>query len=137
MNSTQKEVPAQASELPGLQEVPCAWWASAGFAEDARFASELALEELFINAITHRVASHVIVALERTPGQPGARVTISDDSPPCDPLSLPTPDVGAPLEKRSMGGLGLHLIRTMMDEVPYGRDGDLNRLMIARALPWS
>jgi len=135
VNSTQKEVPAQAGELPGLQEFLRAWWASSGFAEEARFAFELALEELFVNAVTHGSASRVIVALERAPGQPAARMTFSDDSPPFDPLSLPAPDLDAPLEKRTVGGLGLHLIRTMMDEVHYCRDGDLNRLTISKALP--
>ena len=59
-------------------------------------------------------------------------VEIIDWGIPFDPLLLPKPDVEAPLEKRKVGGLGIHLIRTIMDEVSYRRDQDRNILTLTK-----
>ena len=59
-------------------------------------------------------------------------VEIIDWGIPFDPLSLPKPDVEAPLEKRKVGGLGIYLIRTIMDEVSYRRDQDRNILTLTK-----
>ncbi len=45
-----------------------------------------------------------------------------------DPLSLPPPDLNSPLSERKIGGLGVFLIRKMINEVRYRRDGDQNVL---------
>jgi len=59
-------------------------------------------------------------------------VEIIDWGIPFDPLSLPKPDVEAPLGKRNVGGLGIYLIRTIMDEVSYRRDQDRNILTLTK-----
>ncbi|MEI8297635.1 MAG: ATP-binding protein [Pseudomonadota bacterium] len=133
MSVARTEVPAQVAELATLQGFLGAWWAASALPEAAIFAFELALEELFINAVTHGAATRFSLGLELA-GEASVRMTLTDDSPPFDPLSLATPDLDAPLEERNIGGLGLHLIRTMMDEVVYCREGDLNRLMVAKTL---
>lgn len=46
-------------------------------------------------------------------------VVIKDEGKPFDPTSVQPPDLNASLEERQMGGLGVHLIKTMMDEVRY------------------
>ncbi|MBP2672866.1 MAG: hypothetical protein H6Q85_2932 [candidate division NC10 bacterium] len=55
-------------------------------------------------------------------------MTVTDDGPAFDPLQLPEPDVTAPLEGRQPGGLGVHLVRKLMDRVEYARAGGRNRL---------
>ncbi|MFC2047137.1 ATP-binding protein [Chloroflexota bacterium] len=47
-------------------------------------------------------------------------------------MSLPKPDVEAPLEKRKVGGLGIYLVRILMDEVNYRRDQDRNILTLIK-----
>ncbi|MCX7058625.1 MAG: ATP-binding protein, partial [Proteobacteria bacterium] len=84
-------------------------------------------------AVTHGAATRFSLSLELA-GEASVRMTLTDDSPPFDPLSLATPDLDSPLEERNIGGLGLHLIRTMMDEVVYCREENLNRLMVAKTL---
>jgi len=59
-------------------------------------------------------------------------VEIVDWGIPFDPLSLPKPDVEAPIEKRKVGGLGVYLIRTIMDEVSYRREQDRNILTLTK-----
>jgi serine/threonine-protein kinase RsbW len=48
-------------------------------------------------------------------------ITVADDGPPFDPLSRPSPDVTLPLEARQPGGLGIALVKSLMDHVCYTR----------------
>ncbi|MCM8781316.1 MAG: SpoIIE family protein phosphatase [Candidatus Omnitrophica bacterium] len=49
-----------------------------------------------------------------------------------DPLSKPQPDLNAPLEKRNIGGLGIYLLRKIMDEVRYRRENNRNILTFVK-----
>ena len=48
-------------------------------------------------------------------------VEITDDAKPFDPTGLAQPDIGAALEDRPIGGLGIHLVQEMMDGFQYCR----------------
>lgn len=58
---------------------------------------------------------------------------ISDDGTEFDPLAAPPPDVTAALDDRVPGGLGVHLIRTVMDAVSYRREGGRNVLTMRKS----
>lgn len=51
-------------------------------------------------------------------------VTIRDKGEPFNPCSVPPPDLEADLDKREVGGLGIHFMRKMMDEVSYNLDAE-------------
>jgi sigma-B regulation protein RsbU (phosphoserine phosphatase) len=55
-------------------------------------------------------------------------VKISDDGIPFDPFSIKTPDTDQSLEERDVGGLGIHLVRGMMDKFSYKRENNKNIL---------
>lgn len=57
---------------------------------------------------------------------------IEDDGAPFDPLAIPAPDVSAPLHERRVGGVGIHFVRNLMDEVTYDRAGARNRLVLRK-----
>jgi len=59
---------------------------------------------------------------------------VEDDGKPFDPLQAPPPDLSLPLERRPIGGLGIHLIRNLMDEVSYARVGGRNVLKMVKHL---
>lgn len=59
---------------------------------------------------------------------------IEDDGRPFDPLKLPEPDVKAPLRERCVGGVGIHLVRKLMNAVSYRRVADRNRLEFKKHL---
>jgi anti-sigma regulatory factor (Ser/Thr protein kinase) len=49
-----------------------------------------------------------------------------------NPLEISEPDLDTPIENRQLGGLGIHLVKKMMDEAQYRREGDRNILMLRK-----
>jgi anti-sigma regulatory factor (Ser/Thr protein kinase) len=94
------------------------------------------LEELFINVVTHGSDGEVPPRIEIVLTLTGGRLTIdfSDDGRPFDPLLAALPDLNQPLENRPIGGLGLHILRSLAGDARYSRDGDRNRLVISRSI---
>jgi len=89
-----------------------------------RPALDLAIEEIFTNMVRHRAGCREIrLRLRRTPS--GVRAELTDpDGSPFDPTRAPDADVDAPLERRREGGMGIHLVRRMVDRVEFEhRDG--------------
>ncbi len=57
-------------------------------------------------------------------------VTITDDGVPFNPLSVATPRTDLALEDRETGGMGIHLVRNLVDNVSYQRRIDKNVLTL-------
>jgi serine/threonine-protein kinase RsbW len=102
-----------------------------------RTAHRLALvcEELVANVLTHGAAgpagaSFVALTVRRPAAAGGAlHVAVEDDGPAFDPLAgAPGADTTSALEEREIGGLGLHLIRTMARAPRYERLAARNRV---------
>lgn len=107
-----------------------AFCAGRGIADEVARKFSLALDETLTNTVSYGFAEggrHTIaVRIEHRSGYLTA--TVSDDGTPFDPLTQPAPDIHAPVEQRKIGGLGIHLVRTLMDTVEYRRRGDRNEL---------
>ena len=131
-----KSVPGQSSELPALNEWLQEEWAHAGLPPEACFPFELALEELFINVAMHGASPGVVpqVEVEFTCDNRNAALTVRDNGPAFDPLDRPPPDTDAALEDRPVGGLGIYLVREMMDEVTYQRTATQNCLRMVKQI---
>ncbi len=89
----------------------------------------IAVEEAFVN-VCHYAYPGGTGDVELACGcdRGGFVVTMMDWGIPFDILSLPEPDTGADLMGRKIGGLGVHFIRTLTDEVSYRRDEGRNVL---------
>jgi sigma-B regulation protein RsbU (phosphoserine phosphatase) len=57
---------------------------------------------------------------------------ISDDGVPFNPFGIKAPDIDLPLDQRKIGGLGLHLVRNVMDEVSYQRKIEKNVVTLTK-----
>lgn len=112
----------------------------AGLEEEDRFALVLATDEACANVVLHGGPGdgHVEVGFARVPhadGTADGRVTVTDHGPGFDPAQLPAPDLTSSAERRPVGGLGWHFIRSLIDDVRYAPDPvQGNRLVIVRQL---
>ncbi len=129
-------VTAEAAHLPQLTAFLQQFWSSAELPPGKCLPFELALEELFMNVVMHGSAagSRRCVEVSLTLGADNLTMTMEDDGPGFDPLSLPAPDVTASLEDRPVGGLGVFLVRQLMDTVTYARVGGRNQLRMSKRL---
>ena len=96
----------------------------AGLDERQVYAVLLAVNEAATNIIEHGYRGAMDGDLSITCKQvpEGLRVTLHDHAPPFDPEDVPTPVVDIPLEQLKPRGLGVYLIRKMMDSVQYQFD---------------
>jgi sigma-B regulation protein RsbU (phosphoserine phosphatase) len=99
-------------------------------------ALSLALDELVTNTITYGYedqGTHEIrVRLTVANGRLSAEV--EDDGRPFNPLTAPAPDLTSAVEDRPVGGLGIHLVRSLMDDVDYRRESGKNHLIMSKRL---
>ena len=98
------------------------------------FQVNLVLEELGLNIINHGHDDrfHEIDIVLTSEAQV-LTIEVTDDGEPFDPLKdAPAPDLATTLENRPVGGLGIHLVRTVMDEMLYRREGDRNHLTLVK-----
>ena len=99
-----------------------------------RFKIRLVLDELLTNIINYGYSDEDEHLITVTMGQEGARLrfVLEDDAKPFNPLLVQSPDLEAPVAERKIGGLGIHLVRVIMDRVAYERIGDTNRLILEK-----
>ncbi|AYJ84780.1 ATP-binding protein (plasmid) [Sphingomonas paeninsulae] len=64
-------------------------------------------------------------------GDRSVEVEIRDDGIAFDPVDLKTPDTSLSIEEREIGGLGIHLVHALMDEVRYERQDGVNLLRLS------
>ena len=102
---------------------------------DLAFAANLCLEELITNIITHglRSAPDRIIKVRMSMSNEWLEIILKDDAPPFDPFKeVPEPDFDLALEDRPIGGLGVHLVKTLMDEAYAHYDGSGNLIVMLK-----
>jgi serine/threonine-protein kinase RsbW len=110
-----------------------------GIDSDSAYKLQLAVEEACVNVIRHgsggiRAGDRSIALDVRRDGQT-CTVTVRDRGSAFDPTSLPPPDLCADLRRRRPGGLGIFLMRQLMDEVRYKAGDGVNTLTMVKRLP--
>jgi anti-sigma regulatory factor (Ser/Thr protein kinase) len=112
------------------------------FAREARLpdavrkAIDLSLEECVTNVISYAWNDEqehwLLIRFKADQEQGGAEIEIEDDGREFNPLTVPAADVAQPLENRPIGGLGIHMVRQLMDRVAYRRENGRNILTLTK-----
>jgi sigma-B regulation protein RsbU (phosphoserine phosphatase) len=107
-----------------------------GIPEKVRLKINVVFDELLTNIISyayqdnmeHDIGIKVELSADRL------KVSMVDDGIPFNPLGVETPDTELPLEERKIGGLGIHLVRNLVDKVSYRRRIDKNVITVVEYL---
>jgi len=130
--------PARLDQLSAIGELVTAVARRLEMGERDVFAVQMAVDEAATNVMMHGYAGRTDGALLLRCWQEGCDLVIQirDHGRPFDPDEIPEPDLHTALEDRQEGGLGIFLIRRMMDRVEFVREGDENVLtMVRRCTP--
>lgn len=116
----EKDFPREIAALDEVFRSVEEFLADQGLDERTALRTKLVVEELFTNLVRHDVGSfeRIAVSLERD----GDRLIIGLKDFDVDPFDFPEAepvDVHLPLDQRKVGGLGLHLVRNLVDELKY------------------
>ncbi|WNR44021.1 ATP-binding protein [Paenibacillus roseipurpureus] len=109
---------------------------SLGLTEKALFQINLVCDELVTNIILYgypqeEVGLHAI-HLDIGLVSGGWELRLTDRGKPFNPLLRATPQTDLSIEERGIGGLGIHLVKQVMDELHYERFNEENILMMRK-----
>lgn len=88
--------------------------------EEARFAISFSVEELFTNLVKYNPSSRTDIVLELVKREGEVEVSVTDpDAEPFDITQKPDIETNKPLAERKPGGLGIHLMKKVLDRIDY------------------
>ncbi len=124
-----------------IQQIPtlAEWIDSLGVPDELNMPINLALEEIVTNVMLYAYPGkngQVLVEFNKGETDRGERLvfTVSDGGIPFDPTQRPETDITLSAEERQIGGLGIHLVRQLMDEIYYRREEDKNILSLIKKI---
>lgn len=96
----------------------------------------LALEEAVTNVICYAYPKGTdgLVGIDAVLQEKSLEFIITDSGTPFDPTTRPDADITLSVEERPIGGLGIYLVRQIMDEIHYSRVDGKNRLSLVKKL---
>lgn len=97
----------------------------------------LSCEEVLVNVISYAYpqrTGEVEIIFDLSEDKGTLFIQFIDEGISYNPLLKPDPDLEAPIEDRGIGGLGVYLYKTIMDEVLYERKNEKNVLTFIKKL---
>jgi len=105
------------------------------FTAAARAEILIAVEEIFVNIASYAYDSVEEGDVSLSVAFDGkAIIRFEDSGLPFNPLERSNPDPDIPILERNIGGLGIHFVKNMMDDVEYVYSGGKNILTISKGL---
>lgn len=104
---------------------------------DLAFSANLCLEELITNIITHGLKGQPdrTIMVRMSISVEWLEIILKDDAPPFDPFhAVPEPDLDMDVDDRPIGGLGVHLVKTLMDDARAYYDGSGNLIVLLKTV---
>ncbi len=108
-----------------------------GIDENSCHDIRLALEEAVSNTIKYAYDDSQIHKIRVVAGTDNQKffLEIEDDGKPFNPLEKPAPNLSLSVEEKPIGGLGIYLLRKIMDQVEYQRIDSRNVLRMTKITP--
>ncbi len=107
-----------------------------GLSDRVRRSMKLVFDDLLNNVVSYAYDDDEVHIIEVNVELSSDRlaVRIADDGHPFNPLAQSPPDTALAVEEREIGGLGIHLVQSLMDEVTYTRRTDRNVIVLVKYL---
>ena len=115
-------VPAKLEAIGEVTEFVAKQLTAVDCPEDIQFSFALVVEEICANIANYAYtdkAGDMTVAFSFKEDERLAEIVFTDDGIPFDPTARPEPDITLPAADRKIGGLGIHIVKKVMDEVTY------------------
>ena len=130
------ELKSNLSELDNLCRHLETFAQKTGLPKKFVFEINLVLDELFTNIISYGFDddNEHIIKITMTPGNEKLCLCIEDDGKPFNPVEFQTPKVSGSIEECKVGGLGIHIIRKLIDDICYERCEDKNIIKLKKGL---
>jgi anti-sigma regulatory factor (Ser/Thr protein kinase) len=127
------------AEIPRLAEAVLRFGHANALSTDDVLRVRLVLDEILVNIIAHGYEEagddgiHE-VCVDLTLDGDFLTIRVDDDAREYDPRQAPAPRFDLPVEQRRKGGLGVHIVKAIMDTVEYRRDNGHNILTLTKRL---
>ena len=130
-------VPADRSEFVTLQQWLLSIAAELDMQERIRKQLMICCDEIFTNIASYAYPDgngSVTVMVEFVSETKSLRIIFSDSGTAFNPLEISEPDTSSALSERKVGGLGMFMVKKMMDSVEYCRQDGKNILTLTKCL---
>ena len=121
-------------DLPGALDGVEEFCRSRGLATEIALEVRLVAEEVLTNVVkyAHAVTGESVIALRLSVSTESVRLEFRDEGVPFNPLDVPLPDLNGRPEERGIGGLGVLLVKALVDDATYVREGSVNILVLIK-----
>ena len=129
----EKTIPAQINQLETLIDFINECMDKAGVDDMFRVKPVIALEEIFVNIANYAYPDNNGEVTINFKAQPDKLIfEFTDSGIPYDPLDKPDPDITLSASERAIGGLGIFMVKKIMDEVIYKHQNGQNILTLIK-----
>jgi anti-sigma regulatory factor (Ser/Thr protein kinase) len=121
-------------ELPSALDSVEEFCLRCGMATPTALEVRLVAEEVLTNCLkyAYAVTEEAVVELRLSASDRSVRLEFRDAGPPFNPLDAPLPDLNSPSGQPGAGGLGVHLVKSLVDDASYVREGTTNVLVLVK-----
>lgn len=121
-------------DLPGALDGVEEFCLGCGLVTDTALELRLVAEEVLTNFVkyAHAETSEDPITLRLAVSPESVRLEFRDGGTAFNPLAAPLPDLTGPPEERGIGGLGVLLVKALVDDATYAREGNVNVLVLIK-----
>lgn len=124
------------NEIPRLNEMLADYAENKGMSEELVFQIRLALEEMITNTIKYGYdgAERHIISIIVEIDQNKLTIEVEDDANPFNPMDHEPRNLSGDMEDWDIGGLGIHMVKQLMDDIEYRREAGVNKLKLTKKI---